>query len=453
MKRESLAVSSYFHVLLYSCVLLIFPIAAEAGVFTLLGSADTVPSSEGWALDVAVSGNYAYVAQNAAGLQVFDISDLCNPVAVGAVTGTQAITNVAVDGNHVYALWSGSEEKGLYTIDATDPANPSLLATRTSPTRCNGMAVANGRAYLAESEGLQILDISDPASPSLLGTYATSNMAWRVAVEGDLAYLMVHGYDTECGRQLQILNVSNPAAPVMVGSCCLPDTYDADYGDYLSVYCYEINVKAGYAYLAWADGMTGGYFAGRLDTIDVSDPAHPVRCGIFMTSPGVRGMALDGDNVYLCVKQENLQALNGTAPCEPSYLGFTEAWGAMNACARDGYVFLANGSFEDLMVFEVDSDRDGLSDHEETSALTNPYARDTDGDRLSDFVEVNNYGTDPLKADTDDDGANDADEVAFGTDPCSATETLELPLSAWCVMAAAISLAAIAAFRLRRAHA
>ncbi|MFB5631423.1 MAG: hypothetical protein ACE5RN_07530, partial [Nitrosopumilaceae archaeon] len=43
--------------------------------------------------------------------------------------------------------------------------------------------------------------------------------------------------------------------------------------------------------------------------------------------------------------------------------------------------------------------------------------RDSDGDGLSDFDEVNTYNTDPFKADTDNDGLTDGLEIELGTDP------------------------------------
>jgi gliding motility-associated-like protein len=42
---------------------------------------------------------------------------------------------------------------------------------------------------------------------------------------------------------------------------------------------------------------------------------------------------------------------------------------------------------------------------------------DTDGDGLTDFVEVTDTGTDPNNPDTDGDGYGDGDEVNFGSDP------------------------------------
>ncbi|MFA6308061.1 MAG: CAP domain-containing protein [Patescibacteria group bacterium] len=65
----------------------------------------------------------------------------------------------------------------------------------------------------------------------------------------------------------------------------------------------------------------------------------------------------------------------------------------------------------------VDSDADGLLDHEEESLGTDPNIKDTDKDGLGDYEEVNVYNTDPLNPDTDGDGINDGDEVKIGRNP------------------------------------
>lgn len=51
---------------------------------------------------------------------------------------------------------------------------------------------------------------------------------------------------------------------------------------------------------------------------------------------------------------------------------------------------------------------------------TDPLRADTDGDGLSDGLEVNVYGTGPTKADSDGDGLADGEEVGLGTNPLSA---------------------------------
>jgi Bacterial TSP3 repeat len=65
----------------------------------------------------------------------------------------------------------------------------------------------------------------------------------------------------------------------------------------------------------------------------------------------------------------------------------------------------------------VDSDKDGLSDEFEERVLrTNPKARDTDGDGLSDLRE-RDFGSNPLQRDSDGDLVDDYREVIVGTNP------------------------------------
>ena len=67
----------------------------------------------------------------------------------------------------------------------------------------------------------------------------------------------------------------------------------------------------------------------------------------------------------------------------------------------------------------ADTDGDGLQDGQEILLGTDPLSTDSDGDGLSDGDEVER-GTDPLDTDSDDDGLSDGDEVERGTDPLDA---------------------------------
>lgn len=66
---------------------------------------------------------------------------------------------------------------------------------------------------------------------------------------------------------------------------------------------------------------------------------------------------------------------------------------------------------------QEDADGDGINNLKEQSIGTNPAYYDTDHDLLSDYDELYKYHTDPLKADTDDDGVDDGTEIKNGTDP------------------------------------
>jgi uncharacterized repeat protein (TIGR02543 family) len=97
---------------------------------------------------------------------------------------------------------------------------------------------------------------------------------------------------------------------------------------------------------------------------------------------------------------------------------------------RDGYI-LESGYSTDPLVADVD--HDGLNDGQELAAGTSPFAADADGDGLTDAEEVNLTRTNPLKADSNVNGINDAADDqdgdglsnlaeirTYGTDPLKA---------------------------------
>jgi outer membrane protein OmpA-like peptidoglycan-associated protein len=86
---------------------------------------------------------------------------------------------------------------------------------------------------------------------------------------------------------------------------------------------------------------------------------------------------------------------------------------------NDAYWSVMIGASYNLTM--LDSDGDGLSDSEEKSFGTDPQRADTDNDGLGDAEEVKNYMTSPLKADTDGDGLTDQQEIfSFKTNPLKA---------------------------------
>ena len=85
------------------------------------------------------------------------------------------------------------------------------------------------------------------------------------------------------------------------------------------------------------------------------------------------------------------------------------------------------GTGTDTGAADSDRDGDGLSDDDEVRIhYTDPDDPDSDGDGLSDGAEVNVHGTDPLEPDTDGGGATDGAEVSAGLDPQDPTDDLAI---------------------------
>lgn len=88
----------------------------------------------------------------------------------------------------------------------------------------------------------------------------------------------------------------------------------------------------------------------------------------------------------------------------------------MNLC--DG---LSNDTDKDgIPDTEEDPDNDGLTNIQEQEYETDPLIPDTDEDDLDDRFEIYEFKTSPLKFDSDEDGLSDGSEYRLGTDPNNA---------------------------------
>ncbi|MFH0779476.1 MAG: hypothetical protein V1928_01320 [Parcubacteria group bacterium] len=74
----------------------------------------------------------------------------------------------------------------------------------------------------------------------------------------------------------------------------------------------------------------------------------------------------------------------------------------------------------------INSDADSLIDAQEAEFGTNPLKADTDNDGLNDYDEAMVYMTNPLNPDTDGDSFLDGDEVSHGYDPKGPGKLLNL---------------------------
>src|SRR6266540_1996268 len=128
---------------------------------------------------------------------------------VGGYDTSGRALGLAVSGNYAYVA---DELDGLQVIDVSNPANPQRVGGYDTSGFASGVALSGNFAYVADyTAGLQVIDVSNPASPQRVGGYDTSDSARGVAVSGNYAY--VGGYDAG----LQVIAVSNPANPRRVG--------------------------------------------------------------------------------------------------------------------------------------------------------------------------------------------------------------------------------------------
>src|SRR5205823_667596 len=98
------------------------------------------------------------------------ISNPAAPSHIGDyVTTSGQLNNLAVSGNFAY-LATG--EGGLEIVDVSNPGSPALAARAVSFGVAKDVVVSGHIAYVAcGNGGLQIYDVSSPVSPILLSTF------------------------------------------------------------------------------------------------------------------------------------------------------------------------------------------------------------------------------------------------------------------------------------------
>ncbi len=280
--------------------------------------------AEGGVQGLAAAGDYVYAAAAEGGLQVLDVSNPTNPARVGGAAIGSAREAVVV-GDYAYMA---DGYRGLRVIDVRDPASPVGAAEYDTRGYAHGVLVAGNYAYMADGgAGLQVMSVSNPTSPVPVGGYDTSGYAYGVLVAGNYAY-MANG-----GAGLQVMNVSNPTSPVPVGG------YDT------SGYAYGVLVAGNYAYMA--DGGAG------LHVLDVSNPASPVRVGVCDTSGYAYGVAVVGNYAYVADGGAGLQVIDVSDPADPVRVGVYETSGIAQDVAVSGSHALVADGYRGLQVIDV----------------------------------------------------------------------------------------------------
>lgn len=276
-------------------------------------------SIPGYANNVDVAGNYAYVAAGSTGLQIVNVADRRFPFIEGALNTAGNANDVRVVGNLAYIADGAA---GLQIIDVSVPTAPVLRGTYNTTGNANDVVVVGNRAYVADGvSGLQIIDVTNRASPVFLGTYDTPGNANGVAVSGNLAAV------ADGASGVRIVDVSNPVLPVSVGSIATVNALDVD-------------VEGNIAYVA--------DYTGSLKVIDFTNPASP-RLAATTTQPlgGIladvvkAGRFVFGADVYFVNGVPIVDVTNPNNPLVRARLDFTARDDNGTGIAVDGqYIYL-----------------------------------------------------------------------------------------------------------------
>ncbi|HAD82201.1 MAG: hypothetical protein A2509_00665 [Candidatus Edwardsbacteria bacterium RIFOXYD12_FULL_50_11] len=195
--------------------------------------------------DIAVAGDYAYLAASDCGLWILDISDPLNPYVTGNVDLPGYAVQVRINNNHAFVASCFS---GVRIANISDPYNPYEAGYLDNGDYFYGLDVNDTLLYTAGmTNGLKIYNISSPAMPVEIGYNDSTSDLRCVYYKGGYLY----GGNT---AETVIFDVSDPTNPVITGT--------GGYG------AYRMAILDTIIY-----GTINSYF---YSTINISDPSSPV---------------------------------------------------------------------------------------------------------------------------------------------------------------------------------
>jgi hypothetical protein len=142
--------------------------------------------------DVAIVGEYMYIADANTGMLIFNLTDRKNPGLVGSfyilrsnISGSLQGWGgmaVAVSGN--YAFLSGQKGTGFYMIDVSNPSKPREVFHSVGKNVYD-ISVSDMGVYLARADGttqFDLLNVSNPYMPQIVDSFSILESADRSAI-------------------------------------------------------------------------------------------------------------------------------------------------------------------------------------------------------------------------------------------------------------------------------
>jgi hypothetical protein len=267
---------------------------------------------------VAVDGGIAYVADGYAGLTIVDVSNPHAPAILGAVDIEGNAFGVAVRDGYVYLT---SEYPGLSVINVADPLHPFIAAEIAAYNlMLEDIEVVGARAFIAADAlpGLVVVDVSDPLHPSITGTAGANTVGSGVAISGTRAYL------TDEYSHLQVIDITHPDAPPIVGAVTMPGGGGGRYAREDTKLC------------------SASYSAGLI-VADVSDPANPQVVGVADIPGWAVDVRLSDSRAYVACADSGLAVVDVSVPDVPQIVSRVRNVGQVWAVAvADRYVYLGD---------------------------------------------------------------------------------------------------------------
>ncbi len=229
---------------------------------------------------ITVSGDYAYLACGAAGLNVYSVVDPENPEGIGSFNPERFVFDVSVSGDNAYIVSEDGGGGGLNVISISDPEDLFEVGHHYAPGEIQNVRVTDEYAFVADgSEGLRIVSIIEPDNPVEVGHFETDGETYDIHLSGDYAFI-ADGLNGFC-----VISISDPENPEEVGSF------------YPGGNTLDVTVSTDYAYIATID---------KLVVVSIYDLEDIREVGYYQTPGRALGVDLSEDGLIYVADDTNL---------------------------------------------------------------------------------------------------------------------------------------------------
>jgi len=295
--------------------------------------------------DIAISGNFAYLADLEEGLEIVNITDISNMAEVGQYNASfDSLVSVTVDGTYAYIM----SHNGFEIIDVSDVTNPVKIGGVDNGYGM-GIDINGNYAYVCEFEkGVGIYDITTKSSPSEWSRIDEFMIIEEITIGN-------HIYAVAGEEGIVQIDASNPA------DLSSPATYT-------SASIYKAEAHTGYIY-GVSDGElkilsettlteVGSYAGDFIDValhgsrayvfnytafeiLDISTPNAPVLLGSYIhDGVGLEGGFADENYVYAVDPDEGVYIVDITTATAPTVVGEMESYYVDELVVKDNMAYL-----------------------------------------------------------------------------------------------------------------
>ena len=287
--------------------------------------------------DLAVAGDFLFVADDAAGLWVFRMESDHRLSLARTWLADETVTHVAAEGDRAFVSGWGPDAQYLTAIAVNDEQVNIVSRLEVNPDTL-ALEVVGNVLYLADNNEFFTYDVADLTAMRELGSYRYPPMEsfLDMKVVDGVAY--IHAQDTSAGpiSELITVDVSDATAPKELTSLDLP--FNA----------YRLDLQASVLYITGQQGI---------HLYDVSDPSSPRHLAAYLT-PSETLLATPG--LLFTADVNRIEIADIHSPREPVRLAVIPKFGRVRSMAVQGtrlYTVSHDGTFRIFDVADIQRPR------------------------------------------------------------------------------------------------